>query len=149
MLRSLFFFLIGVFVFMSCKSRKADADPNTLPKDIALMPERDSPRIVEAEKLKNQRMEIDSLVNTVSCTDASQWKIVPIGSKACGEPLEYMAYPLEIESELIPKVIGYTENMSAFNKKFNVVSDCEMTPYPTGIVCENGKAVLTRQTEEE
>lgn len=63
--------------------------------------------------------------------------------------LEYMAYPLEIESELIPKVIGYTENMSAFNKKFNVVSDCEMTPYPTGIVCENGKAVLTRQTEEE
>lgn len=86
MLRSLFFFLIGVFVFMSCKSRKADADPNTLPKDIALMPERDSPRIVEAEKLKNQRMEIDSLVNTVSCTDASQWKIVPIGSKACGGP---------------------------------------------------------------
>ncbi|MPN29835.1 hypothetical protein SDC9_177288 [bioreactor metagenome] len=43
---------------------------------------------------------------------------------------------------MLPKIKNFTDAQSAFNKKYGLVSDCVVVPAPSGIRCENGKAVL-------
>ena len=40
-------------------------------------------------------------VDTVDCVDDSQWEFTAIGSKACGGPQSYLAYPLSIDTARI------------------------------------------------
>lgn len=66
-----------------------------------------------------------------------------LGSKACGGPQEYLAYPKELDQEGVDKLIQeYTEKEEEYNKKFGIVSDCKAIPKPTGITCEKGKPKL-------
>lgn len=88
------------------------------------------------------RSEIFALTEKEHCTDPKQWRISPLGSKACGGPEAYIAYPIKLENEILPKIKEYNALQSAFNRKYKVVSDCAMVMPPTEIKCENGKAVL-------
>ena len=132
---------ISVLSLNSCKSKK-NIDTETLPKDIALKPDNNYVQQEDYKKLSVMIQEIEAEIAKETCTDASEWRISPIGSKPCGGPSSYIAYPIKIENEILPKIKNVTQMQSAFNQKYGIISDCAVVPAPSGIRCENGKAVL-------
>lgn len=87
--------------------------------------------------------EIISLANSQTCQNAHDWDFVALGSKPCGGPWEYLAYSREINvGDFLAKVKRYNELQKADNIKNNRFSDCMFVMPPTGIFCENGKAIL-------
>lgn len=136
--------LVALFSLASCKSKQNADLAETLPKDVALKPERSSSQTADVKKLQVQKSQIDSLIATVPCKNEENWRISPLGSKACGGPAGYIAYPVEMENEVLPLIKNYTQQSDAFNKKFGIISDCAMVPPPSGIRCQNGKPVLLR-----
>lgn len=140
------FAIFGLIAVSACTTRKA---PQNLPKDVALKPAHEQQIDVERENLKDLRTQIDSLANSVACTDVAEWRISPLGSKPCGGPASYLAYPIKLEDQILPKIQQYTQQQSDFNRKNKLVSDCAITPMPSGIRCENGKAVLIKSGSAE
>lgn len=132
----------------ACKSKKVMEVTDRLPKDVALMPERDysskngDERKKDEENMQKLKTEIEDLIAKESCSNPNDWRISPLGSKACGGPAAFIAYPIKQEEDILPKITEYNRQSSAYNLKYGIVSDCAVTPAPTGIKCENGKAVL-------
>ena len=131
----------------SCAS-KNPATADNLPKDISEKPGRDSAEIadgkdlVKYETLTELQSEIDSLINSETCEDANDWKFSPFGAKPCGGAASYVAYPIDLESEILPKIEQYNTLNDLYNKQQGLMSDCAVVTPPTGIRCENGTAVL-------
>ncbi len=147
--------LVSLFFLFSCTSKKPMDDEN-LPKDVALRPEREKPvkdpdviefsddeQFVTIEKLNKLKSEIEELISK-TCDDASKWRISPFGAKPCGGPASYIAYPIDLENEVIPKITKYNSLASEYNKQKGLMSDCALVPPPSGIKCVDGKAVLER-----
>ncbi len=87
--------------------------------------------------------EIETLANSVSCTDASMWNYTTYGSKACGGPQGYIAYSNKINHvAFLKKIQDYTELEDVYNKKWDIISTCDLPSQPIEIVCENGRPVL-------
>lgn len=100
-------------------------------------------RLAAEEELRQLHSEITALANSVPCTDPSQWAITPLGSKACGGPVSYIAYPEgSLSQNFLSLVEHYTEAQRAFNKKYGLISDCMYVMSPSGIRCENNRAVF-------
>ena len=133
---------ISVLTFASCSSKKAIVEEETLPKDIALKPDNNFSQEDDQRLMKNLIQEIDSLIGTEPCTDVANWKFTAIGAKACGGPSSYIAYPVQLEDKILPKVTQFTSMQSTFNTKYGMMSDCAIVLPPSEIKCENGKAVL-------
>ena len=127
-------FLILIMIFGSCSSAQKSITHNSTKKsDEAL--------------LKSQFDQIQNLSNSVSCSNSSEWKFTPLGSKACGGPTQYIAYSIKIDTtEFLNLVKTFTENQKEYNKKWNIISDCMMQMPPKEIVCENGKPQLYYET---
>lgn len=145
------FFLL-LFVFLSgCKSKNAAQNEERLPKDVALMPERDytdkEDMDIERDRgfLRELKTSIADQIASVKCTDAAEWRVSPLGSKACGGPASFIAYPIELEEELLPQISKYNQASSIFNLKYGIISDCSVTQAPAGIRCEGGVATLYYQ----
>lgn len=101
-----------------------------------------SKEAAEAE-LKVLMDEIDLQVASTPCTDAGQWRFTPIGAKPCGGPAGYKAYSSQMDTTaFLNKVKRYTEKNLAYNKEWNLFSDCALTPKPKGVQCVEGKAAL-------
>jgi hypothetical protein len=92
--------------------------------------------------LENLFMEIQALANSKTCQTAEAWDFIAYGDKACGGPVGYIAYPIEIQQEIVEKVTEYTEMQKAFNDTYNVGSDCMFVSPPAGVGCKDGKAVF-------
>lgn len=133
---------ISVLTLASCSSKKGIVEAETLPKDISQKPHDHFTQDEEHVQMKNLIKEIDSIIGNENCTDASDWKFTAIGSKACGGPSSYIAYPTKLEEEILPKVTQFTSMQSDFNTKYGLMSDCAMVMPPVEIRCENGKAIL-------
>lgn len=90
----------------------------------------------EAE-LEKLRTEIKAEIAKVKCTEATlgDWKSAPMGSKSCGGPRSYIAYPKILEASVLPKIEQYSAKENEFNKKYNISSDCSFISEPKGIVC--------------
>ena len=86
--------------------------------------------------------EIISLSESVSCTNSGEWKFTPMGSKACGGPVRYIAYHQSVEKQFLALVELYTQQQKEYNVKNNVVSDCMMALEPRLVTCEAGKPIL-------
>lgn len=125
---------------ISCKTLQGD--PSTLPKDISERPANESSQRYDEAQLDKLKASIESLASQEKCTNASEWTFSPLGSKACGGPITYIAYPKKLEATILPIIEEYTANMSEYNKKYNITSDCMMAAEPTSIKCLNGKAEL-------
>ena len=82
------------------------------------------------------------LISSYSCNNASDWDFTAYGSKACGGPQGYIAYPKEIEAAFLQKVKAYTEAERAYNLKWEIISTCDVTREPIGVECLNGYPVL-------
>lgn len=97
----------------------------------------------EQAALVKLKVEIDQMANQESCSNATDWKFVAIGSKACGGPTGYVAYSTKInETKFLEKVTNYTNQQKAFNTKWGIASDCMLVSKPNGVVCSEGKPVL-------
>lgn len=97
----------------------------------------------EAQNLNRMFSEIESLALSESCNDSSNWTFTSIGSKACGGPVGYIAYSLNIDTELfLDKINEHKIAQQEFNKKWGIMSDCSLPSEPYRVECENGKAVL-------
>ena len=129
---------------IGCKSKKVQ----NLPKDIALKPPHEKQIDADREAIAGLKKNIDSLANSVICTDPAEWRISPIGSKPCGGPAAYMAYPIKVEKEILPEIEEYTHQQADFNRRNRLMSDCAIVPAPSGIKCEGGKAVLIKGTAD-
>lgn len=134
--------VILLIAFTSCKSKKNIENTDNLPKDISLKPDNKLAQQQDKDKMSALLKEIETPINAETCTDVSQWKFSPIGSKPCGGAVSYIAYPVKMETEILAKIKNFTEMQSAFNTKYGIISDCAIVAEPTEIKCENGKAVL-------
>jgi len=117
----LFIPLIILFMGFSCE----DSDNLRVDYDLA-----------ELEK------EIIMLSESVSCTSSNEWKFTPMGSKACGGPIRYIAYHQSIDRKFLALVESFTQKQKEYNVKNNVVSDCMMVAEPKSVTCEGGKPIL-------
>ena len=99
----------------------------------------DLSREQEQHILNEMYTEIQALANSEQCTNAGNWAFTAIGAKACGGPVAYIAYSLNIDTEsFLEKVEKYTAEQDKFNKKWNLISDCSIPPSPTAIECVDG-----------
>lgn len=125
MYKSICIIFISVTLLVSCK-KQADSNKNADLKSLALA-------------LKN----INDQVDTAKCVDSKKWSFLPIGSKACGGPTGYIAYPHTIDTtQFIKQVRLYTQQQQYFNMKYNIASDCMYMIPPYAVICDNGNPVL-------
>ena len=123
-------FLILAIVFMSCHSKETiPTNSTTCEEDTANL-----------GKLFN---EITAISESKPCTDASKWRFVAFGTKACGGPVGFIAYSSEINvNDFLSKIKEYTDLQNQMNKKCGIISDCSIPPTPKGIVSENNKPIF-------
>ncbi|MGZ5274111.1 MAG: hypothetical protein ACXWCA_07340 [Kaistella sp.] len=147
-MKNLLIISIALLSLASCKAKKSVENADTLPKDISLKPENNMSQQEDQQELSALIKDIDAIIATEPCADPAEWKFSAIGAKPCGGPSSYIAYPVKLEDELLPRIEQFTAMQSAFNKKYNLMSDCAMVMPPSEIRCENGKAVLVRGNSE-
>jgi hypothetical protein len=152
-MKNYLFVLLCIASLTACKSKKPFVDVETLPKDVALKPDRvngaseQEVLAKEAEDLRIMMASIDSLGSSRVCSNAEDWRITALGSKPCGGPASYMAYHKEVEVHIIPVIQEYTRRQALFNQKRNMFSDCAIEPQPSGLRCDGGKAVLLHSSQ--
>jgi hypothetical protein len=79
-----------------------------------------------------------------SCNTPTDFSIIPIGSKPCGGPMEFIPYNLRIDTNCFYRLVNfYGEQMQKYNTKHGIGSDCSVPQMPKGVKCENNKPVLT------
>ncbi len=98
---------------------------------------------VEAKELTNMLARINEIANSVKCINADEWRYTSYGSKPCGGPNGYIAYSSSIDTIAFLKLI---EEHKLAQKKYNeeqgIMSDCSVPAEPSGVICEEDKAVL-------
>jgi hypothetical protein len=89
------------------------------------------------------RQEIDELAQSKACVDAEEWSFIALGSKPCGGPWEYLAYPKSINvPEFLAKVKRFNELQEQDNIQNNRFSDCMYVSPPKSVICQEGKPVF-------
>ncbi|WP_010178873.1 DUF6970 domain-containing protein [Aquimarina agarilytica] len=97
----------------------------------------------EREVLNKMLAELKEISESVVCENATEWDFTAVGSKACGGPNGFIAYSTKIDvKDFLAKVAKYTKAEDDFNKKWGVVSTCDVLVPPSTIVCNDGKAIL-------
>ena len=102
----------------------------------------DTENIMTDQGLVELEREIIALSESIACTNSAEWKFTPMGSKACGGPVRYIAYHQSVEREFLALVDRFTVEQQAFNLKNNIVSDCMLVVAPRAVTCEGGKPVF-------
>jgi len=97
----------------------------------------------EAENLLQLFSEIEDLASSVDCTDSSEWTFTGYGSKACGGPINFIAYSKNIDTVLfLEKIEAYRSEQQNFNQKWSIMSDCSVPIAPNSVRCENGNPIF-------
>ena len=100
----------------------------------------------EALELNTLKQTIDDLASQPLCNESTECNYIAFGSKPCGGPWVYLIYSTAIDEEkLIMLVEEYNQKQDAFNKKWDVVSDCSVALPPTNINCENNTCIAVYQ----
>ncbi|HEU4791889.1 MAG TPA: hypothetical protein VFS71_19550 [Flavobacterium sp.] len=105
----------------------------------------DSSQETENQNLTKMYTEIisASMVNSTQCTNPAEWSFTAIGSKSCGGPTGFIPYSLKINvTEFLKKVENYNKAEDAYNKKWGIISTCDIILPPTRVDCVNGKPTL-------
>lgn len=101
--------------------------------------DQDSNRQFDLNQIEELRQEIITLSESITCNNSSEWKFTPMGSKACGGPILYIAYHQSVEKKFLDLVEQYTKLQAEYNQRNNVVSDCALVAPPRNVICEGGK----------
>jgi hypothetical protein len=94
------------------------------------------------DQLEELGKEIQALSDSMSCTNSSDWRFTPMGSKACGGPIKYVAYHKNVEQKFLELVTQFTLLQAEYNKKNNIISDCMLVASPKSITCEGNRPIL-------
>ena len=95
---------------------------------------------MDRQQLEEQYNAIIALTSNVPCEDGADWAFTAIGTKACGGPTGYVAYPLSIDvTNFLHQVALYTEAAHQFNIKWGIMSDCSVPATPTAVICVDGQ----------
>lgn len=97
----------------------------------------------ETQNLNQMFSEIEILASSENCDDSSDWTFINYGSKACGGPIGFIAYSINIDTELfLKKIEEHTVAQQGFNEKWGIISDCSVPSQPNEVICKNGSPVL-------
>lgn len=97
----------------------------------------------EADNLEQMFSEIESMAFSVDCNDSSEWTFTSYGDKACGGPVDYIAYSTNIDTALfLQKIEEHRIAQQKFNKKWGIISDCSLIVEPSGVICEDRNPVF-------
>ena len=124
----LLLFAISAVCLVACS--ESDDEPTTFEQDQAL--------------LAAELARIQSIASSVPCADSNDWDIIGYGAKPCGGPWGFLAYPtvsIDVE-DFLQQVENYKKMNESFNARWGLGSDCSVPAQPSGVECENGKAVL-------
>lgn len=132
------------FLAFSCKSAYTTENlPKPLPQRPIQNENSDTLTAEESKELDSLKTNITTIASGEKCVNAAEWKSIGIGVKPCGGPVAYLAYSIKIdEKDFLEKVDFYNQKMDAYNKKYNLTSDCMLVAQPANIVCEGDKAVF-------
>lgn len=138
--------LVGLLLLslVACKPKQT---ADTLPKDAAEKPaystDKSTPASSEkiAKRLAELRVEFEKIKNE-PCTDAASWKFAPVGSKSCGGPQFYTAFPIAKEAETQKLISEYTQLDAEFQRINQLLSDCSLVEAPAELQCVNGKILM-------
>ncbi|ASK30530.1 hypothetical protein CEY12_10605 [Chryseobacterium sp. T16E-39] len=115
---------------------------DNLPKDISERPADENSKKYDEVQLEKIKTAIESEIAKETCNNPDDWKFAPMGSKACGGPKSFIAYPKTMEAQIQPKIEDYNKRESEFNIKYGITSDCSVIEEPQGIRCKDGKPEL-------
>ncbi len=103
----------------------------------------DGDQAEDRAKLDSVLNEITVLATSIRCESGKDWSFTPIGSKPCGGPWFYLAYPNSIDTaEFLRIVAVYDVSEEEYNRKWNAISTCDLPQPPVGVTCEDGEAVF-------
>lgn len=87
--------------------------------------------------------QLQQMIAAEPCNTPENWRIIPVGNKACGGPSTYLPYSLNMDVDLFTqRVDDFTNMQSSYNRQWGITSDCALEPQPKAIVCEDGVATL-------
>ena len=95
------------------------------------------------QKLMDLFNEISEIAYSKPCSNNNDWTFTAYGSKACGGPQGFIPYSTKIDTDtFLKKVEEYTKGEDAFNKKWEIVSTCDLPAQPKSVECKNGYPTL-------
>lgn len=99
--------------------------------------------VITEEMLNNKRTEITNYIGQFTCSATSSCNFIPLGSKPCGGPREYLVYSENVnQNELEQLVSEYYTMDSIRNIQTNAISDCSVVMPPENIDCVNGVCTI-------
>ncbi|WP_172280307.1 hypothetical protein [Chryseobacterium sp. LAM-KRS1] len=134
--------VISLCIAMALASCGTKNITDNLPKDISERPADENSKKYDEVQLEKAKAVVESEIAKEKCSNPDDWKIAPMGAKACGGPKFYIAYPKVSEEQILPLIEGYNKKEAEFNTKYGITSDCSVIAEPKGIKCKNGKAEL-------
>jgi hypothetical protein len=97
---------------------------------------------VEKAYLDHQLTQILDLATCTRCDSGSDCRFTDLGSKPCGGPRYYLIYQSNVDTaKLLQLVKLYNRAEMAFNKRWEIGSDCIFEPQPDSVRCLNGDCI--------
>lgn len=103
----------------------------------------DSSGDITSTQLETKKKEINSYINSVSCSESVGCNYIAFGSKPCGGPRTYLVFSNNVNlSKLQEMVKNYNEMDKLYNIQTNAMSDCMAVSPPTEVKCVNGVCTI-------
>jgi hypothetical protein len=98
-----------------------------------------------ASQLETKKQEIQSYVNSFSCSESLGCGFIAFGSKPCGGPGSYLVFPNSVNLPKLQEMVkAYNEMNRLYNIQTNAVSDCMVVAPPTEVKCVNGVCTIIK-----
>jgi len=100
------------------------------------------------DDFQNLALQLNSIfliAQSAPCDDPDEWSWTDYGSKPCGGPQGYVAYHNSVDTNILFGLIeSHRRAEEAYNEKWDISSDCEAVPEPTGVICVGERPQLVK-----
>ena len=94
-------------------------------------------KIITSDELKIKKQAIINYISSFNCTTGCNY--IALGSKPCGGPWEYIAYPSNVNETILTEMVkDYNQMEYNYNVQNGLISDCSMVMPPNEVNCVNG-----------
>lgn len=94
-------------------------------------------KIITSNELKIKKQDIINYISSFNCTIGCNY--IALGSKPCGGPREYIAYPGNINETILTEMVEeYNQMEYNYNIQNEIISDCAMVMPPNEVNCVDG-----------
>lgn len=98
---------------------------------------------VDLAQLQQQLADIQTYIDSGTCTNESGCSYIAAGKKPCGGPERYLVFSTSLDIEVLKNMVeAYTKAQEAYIKRTGSISDCRMVTPPNLLGCENGKCTI-------